>query len=103
MHCASCVSLIQNKVSKISGVEKATVGLATEKATVSFTGKAVPLSELNASIEPFGYTLEEIPTQVASHHHTASVSDQERENKNGDHMNHDHGDEPDWYSTTCDT
>lgn len=93
MHCASCVSLIQNKVSKISGVEKATVGLATEKATVRFTGNALPLPELNASIEPFGYTLEEIQTQAASHNHAASMSNQEHETKGGNHMNHDHGDE----------
>lgn len=56
MHCASCVSLIQNKVSKVDGVESVSVGLATEKATVAFSSKPVPLDVLNSAIGEFGYT-----------------------------------------------
>lgn len=61
MHCASCVSLIQNKVGKLEGIESVSVGLATEKATVVFSNeKQIPLETLNATISPMGYTLEEL-------------------------------------------
>ncbi len=56
MHCASCVSLIQNKVSKVDGVESVSVGLSTEKATVAFSAQPVPLEVLNSAIGEFGYT-----------------------------------------------
>lgn len=59
MHCASCVSLIQKKISKIPGVESCSVGLASEKATVVFSDKILPTQELNSVIIPFEYSLEE--------------------------------------------
>ncbi len=59
MHCASCVSLIQNKISKIPGVESCSVGLSSEKATVIFSDKTIPTEDLNAPIKPLGYTLVE--------------------------------------------
>lgn len=60
MHCASCVSLIQNKISKLSGVTSVSVGLSTEKAKIDFAEAALPLNELNATISPLGYSLEDI-------------------------------------------
>lgn len=60
MHCASCVSLIQNKMAKVPGVATVAVGLSTEKAKVVFTDKEVGLNELNSAIFPFGYSLEDI-------------------------------------------
>lgn len=59
MHCASCVSLIQNKVAKVPGVATVAVGLSTEKAKVVFKDKEVGLNELNSVISPFGYSLED--------------------------------------------
>lgn len=59
MHCASCVSLIQNKVGKVPGVASASVGLSTERAKVIFNDRPVELNALNAAISPFGYTLED--------------------------------------------
>ncbi|MHB0865379.1 MAG: heavy metal translocating P-type ATPase [Minisyncoccota bacterium] len=59
MHCASCVSLIQNKVAKIPGVESVSVGLTQENAKVTFTGEPLPLESLNTAISPFGYSLED--------------------------------------------
>ena len=76
MHCASCVSLIQNKVGKLEGIESVSVGIATEKATVVFSNeKHIPLETLNATISPMGYTLEEL--------HSAK-----QEMTSMDHMNH---------------
>lgn len=59
MHCASCVSLIQNKVAKIEGVETCDVGLSSEKATVTFTDSSVPLQTINKTLEQFGYSFED--------------------------------------------
>jgi len=59
MHCASCVSLIQNKVAKIPGVESVSVGLTQENAKVTFSGAPVPVESLNSAISPFGYTFED--------------------------------------------
>ncbi len=66
MHCASCVTLIQNKVSKVPGVESVSVGLANEKATVVFSGASVPVDTLNGVIAPLGYTLEDIAKEAAA-------------------------------------
>lgn len=60
MHCASCVALIQNKVGKIPGVESVSVGLAQERAKVSFTGEVLSLESLNSAISPFGYSLDDM-------------------------------------------
>lgn len=61
MHCASCVSLIQNKLGKVDGVASVSVGLATEKATVAFSSeKQVSLETLNAIISPMGYSFQEL-------------------------------------------
>lgn len=59
MHCASCVSLIQNKLKKVEGVASTEVGLSSEKATITFTDKELDTKVLNSAISPFGYSLEE--------------------------------------------
>jgi Cu+-exporting ATPase len=42
MTCASCSSKVQDSLSKVPGVEEATVNLATERATVQFNGDVDP-------------------------------------------------------------
>ncbi len=59
MHCASCVSLIQNKVGKVPGVESVSVGLTQENAKVTFSEAPIPIESLNSAISPFGYTFED--------------------------------------------
>jgi Cu2+-exporting ATPase/Cu+-exporting ATPase len=59
MHCASCVSLIQNKVGKVPGVESVAVGLSTEKAKVVFKDTPLEIEALNSAISPFGYSFED--------------------------------------------
>lgn len=65
MHCASCVSLIQNKVSKIYGVENVSVGLSTEKAKVVFKDVPLSIETLNSAISPFGYSFEDTKKTAA--------------------------------------
>lgn len=64
MHCASCVSLIQSKINKLSGIKNAYVSLATEKAKVDFIDVPVSLSTLNSEIAPLGYSLEDTKTDM---------------------------------------
>lgn len=55
MHCASCATIITNKVSKLTGVDSINVNPATEKATVSFNADAVSVPQMNNEIEKLGY------------------------------------------------
>lgn len=64
MHCASCVSLIQNKVQKIEGVETCEVGLSAEKATVTFKDSPVSIEMINKTLHPFGYSFEDPENEI---------------------------------------
>lgn len=56
MHCASCATIITNKVSKLQGITDVNVNFATEKAHVSFDGEKVSVDNMNNEIEKLGYT-----------------------------------------------
>jgi P-type Cu+ transporter len=55
MHCASCVSVVERALSKVEGVEKAEVNLATEKATVMHKD-SVAIPALVFAVERKGYS-----------------------------------------------
>lgn len=55
MTCASCVRRVERALSKVPGVERAAVNLATEKATVTFDPDAANLPALKAAVESAGY------------------------------------------------
>jgi len=55
MTCASCVNHVARALKKVPGVADAQVNLATEKATVTFTDKAVPLATLIEAVRDAGY------------------------------------------------
>ncbi len=57
MHCASCVVLIEGALSQVPGVTKASVNLATEKATVTHN-EAVENETLKLAVEGVGYKAE---------------------------------------------
>ena len=54
MHCASCATIITNKVSKLGGVDAVNVNFATEKANVSFDDTIVSVHQMNNEIEKLG-------------------------------------------------
>ncbi len=56
MTCASCVRHVERALSKVAGVEAASVNLATERATVSYDPSRIGVDELQAAIEKAGYT-----------------------------------------------
>ncbi|NLG25345.1 MAG: copper ion binding protein, partial [Clostridiales bacterium] len=55
MTCASCSARVEKALIRVDGVEKATVNLATEKATVTYRPQQVRLSALREAIEKAGY------------------------------------------------
>ena len=69
MHCASCVTLIQNKIQKIDGVTSCEVLLASNKANIVFEDAEIGLDILNAAIKPFGYSFIDESIVIEKHHH----------------------------------
>lgn len=55
MHCASCVNVLERSLKKVSGVQEATVNLASEKATVSFDPSQTTPGDLEAAVAHVGY------------------------------------------------
>src|SRR3989338_11618997 len=55
IHCASCVTLLEDSLNKVPGVVKATVNLATEKATVTYDPKKVTDQHLAGAVSNVGY------------------------------------------------
>ncbi len=55
MHCASCVTLLEDSLNKVDGVLKATVNLATEKATVLYDSQKVTDHHLASAVSNVGY------------------------------------------------
>jgi Cu+-exporting ATPase len=55
MTCAACVRRIEGALSKVPGVEQASVNLVTEKATVRFDVARTTMAQLTAAIEGAGY------------------------------------------------
>src|SRR5688500_8670040 len=65
MTCAACVGRVERALSKVPGVEKATVNLATERATIEHAGGAT-VDALAEAVRDAGYDAE-----VAQAHATA--------------------------------
>jgi Cu+-exporting ATPase len=57
MHCASCVARIERSLSAVNGVARASVNLATEKATVDYIPGVVASEDLQRTIASLGYVV----------------------------------------------
>ncbi|MFM8658955.1 MAG: heavy metal translocating P-type ATPase [Candidatus Nitrosotenuis sp.] len=57
MHCAGCVNSIQYFVSKLDGVQKCEVNLATQKASLEFDPNIVELSKIEDAVSHAGYSV----------------------------------------------
>lgn len=55
MHCASCVKLIERAVSKVPGVNRANVNLATEQLTVAFNKDTCSPEKIASAVDGAGY------------------------------------------------
>lgn len=58
MTCASCVSRVEKALAKVPGVDRASVNLATESASVSASGQG-DLATLRGAVEKAGYSVRE--------------------------------------------
>ncbi|HAP35685.1 MAG TPA: copper-translocating P-type ATPase, partial [Bacteroidetes bacterium] len=57
MTCASCVARVEKVLTRIDGVEKTTVNLATEKATIKFDPSKASAEQMAKVVEEAGYKL----------------------------------------------
>jgi len=60
MTCAACSQRVEKAITKLVGVEKVSVNLATEKATVDYDSQVIRLSAIKKCIEDTGYQALEI-------------------------------------------
>jgi Cu+-exporting ATPase len=60
MSCASCVAKIEKVVTRLPGVESASVNLAAERATVTYEPARLGVPEITKAIEDLGY---EVPRE----------------------------------------
>jgi P-type Cu+ transporter len=65
MTCASCVRRVERALTKVPGVEAASVNLATETASVAYDPGVVDRGQLRAAIEKAGYKVGEAPATPA--------------------------------------
>jgi Cu+-exporting ATPase len=63
MTCAGCAARIERGLSRLSGVQKASVNLATETLTLAYDPPHVSLDEIRRVIEDLGYQAGEVPEE----------------------------------------
>jgi Cu+-exporting ATPase len=56
MTCASCVSTIENAISRVEGVKTVSVNLTTEKAQVDFEPSLIQTRDIIKAVQAVGYT-----------------------------------------------
>src|SRR5512147_2816136 len=55
MHCASCVSTVENGLTKLDGVQSANVNLATASAVVQFDPGKLSEEKIVSTVSELGY------------------------------------------------
>jgi len=64
MTCAACAQRIEKTVRKLSGVQQATVNLASEKLFVEYDEKSLQLSNIKEAVIKIGYDIVEKPAET---------------------------------------
>lgn len=59
MTCAACAQRIEKTVRKLSGIEQASVNLASEKLFVEYDAGVLPLTDIKAAVKKIGYEVVE--------------------------------------------
>lgn len=82
MHCAACVTRVENVLKRVAGVQQATVNLLAERAAVKFDPKQANPDDLLAALDIAGYEGQVVAqdrfdtkTSAAEHHHHAETHD----------------------------
>ena len=65
MTCAACVGHVENALSSVPGVSKASVNLATERASVEYGVAEIDLKQLREAVEKSGYRVPTVKTTLA--------------------------------------
>src|SRR5215207_7357854 len=63
MTCASCVNRVEKAISKVAGVDRAAVNLATERATVSFDPNETTVAAIASAVDRAGYGVDDLPSE----------------------------------------
>ena len=79
MTCASCVTRVEKALNRVGGVKRASVNLASEKATVQFEGAPGDLQKLVTAVDEAGYKLLIPETAKDSEESKLSESAKEKE------------------------
>jgi Cu+-exporting ATPase len=66
MTCAACSTRIEKVLNRTEGIDRASVNLATESATVLYNPQMIRLSAIKAAIEKLGYTPLEVQRETAA-------------------------------------
>ncbi|MDE3103300.1 MAG: copper-translocating P-type ATPase [Chloroflexota bacterium] len=77
MTCASCVRHVEKALSKVEGVEEATVNLATEKAHVRFDPARADIERMRAAVEGAGYRIGALPAAQSAAEAPAAVMEED--------------------------
>ncbi|WP_419741689.1 heavy metal translocating P-type ATPase [Paraclostridium dentum] len=64
MTCQSCAKAVERSVKKLDGIETANVNIATDKATITYDGSKVKLSQIKGAIEKAGYKVVDEAKQI---------------------------------------
>ncbi|MEN6372490.1 MAG: heavy metal translocating P-type ATPase [Armatimonadota bacterium] len=72
MHCASCVRRIEQHLSELEGVAKASINLATERATVEYAPQQITPEKIKTVILFLGY---DIPEEAKAEDHEQASRD----------------------------
>ncbi len=82
MHCASCATIITNKISKVPGIHSVDVNFATEKAAVSFDPDKTSVRQMNDEIKKLGYTfIDESAKDIAPDRNVDTASKESKTNE----------------------
>src|SRR4030042_5209457 len=57
MHCASCVTAVENAVTKLKGVKNASVNLSTEDILLTFDPSQISINTISNAVKSAGYQL----------------------------------------------
>ena len=75
MTCASCVRRVEKALTRVEGVQEASVNLATEKAHVVFDPTVASLERMRAAVEKAGYVIGPLAEPAGDRTHAEPTTD----------------------------
>jgi Zn2+/Cd2+-exporting ATPase len=96
MDCTSCKLKIETRLEKLSGVQEASVTVATGRLLVSYDPQKVSEAEIQAQVKALGYTVQVEPLLTGAkvpgpHDHNHPDEHSHPKHRHSEHNGHDHG------------